>query len=86
MKKMVCTCHDLTEEDIEAAITAGYDDIETLKRLTGVTTGQCQGKRCMILTLNILARMKGIKIEETTKIRAPVEPIPLGAFVKAGDS
>ncbi len=83
MKKIVCTCHDLTEEDIEAAIDAGYDDIETLKRITGVTTGHCQGKRCMLLTLNILARKKGLSIEETTRIRAPIDPIPLGALVGA---
>ncbi len=82
MKKMVCTCHDLTEEDVEAAIDAGYDDMETLKRISGVTTGHCQGKRCMILTLNILARKKGLKIEETTRIRAPIEPVPLGALLR----
>jgi bacterioferritin-associated ferredoxin len=81
MKQIVCTCHDVTKEDIEAAIDAGYDDIETLKRITGVTTGQCQGKRCMLLTLNILANKKGLSIEETTRIRAPIDPIPLGALV-----
>lgn len=83
MKKIVCTCHDLTEEDVEAAIDAGYDDIETLKRITGVTTGHCQGKRCMMLTLNILARNKGLSIEKTTRIRAPIDPISLGALVRA---
>ena len=29
-KKIVCRCHDVTESDIEAAIDAGYDDLETL--------------------------------------------------------
>ena len=39
MKKIVCACHDISQEDIESAIEHGYDDLETLKRITGVTTG-----------------------------------------------
>ena len=81
--KIVCRCHDVTEEDLEAAIDAGYDDIETLKRISGVTTGHCQGKTCLMLTLNILARKKGMRITETTKIRPPIDPIPLGSLTKA---
>jgi sarcosine oxidase subunit alpha len=82
MKKIVCRCHDVTESDIESAIDAGYDDFETLKRITGVTTGHCQGKTCMALTLAILERKTGKKITETTKIRAPIDPIILGSLVQ----
>jgi len=35
---------DVTEEDFENAIDSDYYDIETLKRITGITTGYCQGK------------------------------------------
>lgn len=83
-KKFVCRCHDVTEEDLEAAIDAGYDDIETLKRISGVTTGHCQGKTCLMLTLNILAKKKGVRITETTRIRSPIDPIPLGSLTGAG--
>lgn len=83
MKKIVCRCHDVTEGDIEDAIDAGYDDLETLKRITGVTTGHCQGKTCLMLTMNILARIKGTRMMETTKIRAPIDPIPLGSLTRA---
>ena len=81
MKKFVCRCHDVTESDIESAIDAGYDDFETLKRVTGVTTGHCQGKTCMNLTLGILARKTGQKTTETSRIRAPIDPITLGSLV-----
>jgi len=83
MKKIVCRCHDVTEEDIEDAIDAGYDDLETLKRITGVTTGHCQGKTCLMLTMNILERKKSTRMIETTKIRAPIDPIPLGSLTTA---
>jgi len=83
MKKIVCRCHDVTESDIEAAIDAGYDDLETLKRITGVTTGHCQGKTCMTLTMAILARKTGKRVDETTKIRAPIDPVTLGSLCRA---
>ena len=83
MKKIVCRCHDVTESDIEAAIDAGYDDLETLKRITGVTTGHCQGKTCMTLTMAILARKTGKRVDETTKIRAPIDPVTLGSLSTA---
>ncbi len=83
MKKMVCRCHDVTEADIEAALDAGYDDLETLKRITGVTTGHCQGKTCMHLTIAILERKTKIEIDHTTTIRAPINPLTLGSLAKA---
>ncbi len=83
MKKIVCRCHDVTESDIESAIEAGYDDFETLKRITGVTTGHCQGKTCMTLTMDILARKTGKRVDETTKIRAPIDPVTLGSLITA---
>ncbi len=83
MKKIVCRCHDVTESDIEAAIDAGYDDFETLKRITGATTGHCQGKFCMTLTMGIMASRTGKRVDETTKIRAPIDPITLGSLTTA---
>jgi bacterioferritin-associated ferredoxin len=82
MKKIVCRCHDVTESDIESAIDSGYDDLETLKRITGVTTGHCQGKTCLSLTMNILARKMDTHIDETTRIRSPIDPITLGSLAE----
>lgn len=83
VKKIVCRCHDVTESDIESAIDAGYDDLETLKRITGVTTGHCQGKTCLPLTMAILARKTGRNVNETTKIRPPIDPVTLGSLAKS---
>jgi len=86
MKKIVCRCHDVTESDIESAIENGYDDLETLKRITGVTTGHCQGKTCMTLTMNILERKTGKSISETTRIRPPIDPITLGSLTTINEN
>ena len=81
VKKFVCRCHDVTESDIRAAIESGYDDLETLKRITGVTTGHCQGKTCLSITMGILREMTGKSVEQTTRIRAPIDPITLGSLI-----
>jgi bacterioferritin-associated ferredoxin len=72
----------VTESDIEDAIDSGYDDFETLKRITGITTGHCQGKTCMDLARGILQRKTGKEVTKTTRIRAPIDPITLGSLAK----
>lgn len=80
MKKIVCRCHDITESDIEDAIDAGYDDIETLKRITGFTTGHCQGKTCLPLVMKILENKTGKKVQEAPRTRAPIDTLTLGSL------
>lgn len=81
VKKIVCRCHDVDESDIRAAIKSGYDDLETLKRITGLTTGHCQGKTCMSIAMGILREMTGKQVDYTTRIRSPIDPITLGSLV-----
>lgn len=45
-KALVCPCEDVTESEVEHAISKGYRDIESVKRFTGFGTGMCQGKQC----------------------------------------
>jgi sarcosine oxidase subunit beta len=55
-KTVVCTCEDVTLRDLESAHDAGMRDIESLKRYTGLGTGPCQGKSCMIEAVRLLER------------------------------
>jgi len=79
MRKVVCRCEDLTEDEILHAIELGYDDIESLKRYTGATTGPCQGKGCLMHILRILSQKTGKSIDELgiTTQRPPVNPVQL---------
>ncbi|MFQ5763001.1 MAG: (2Fe-2S)-binding protein [Candidatus Bathyarchaeia archaeon] len=76
-KKMVCRCEDLTEEDILAAIREGYDDLESLKRYTGFSTGPCEGKNCMMHILRLLSQATGLKPNQLqlTTMRPPIDPV-----------
>lgn len=84
-KKIVCRCEDVTEEDILHAIEEGFDDLESLKRYTGISTGPCQGKACLMHVIRIL----GGKLKKTpdeigiTTQRPPVNPVSL--YILAGE-
>lgn len=84
-KKFVCFCEDLTEEDLREVIRLGYDDIEVLKRYSGISTGPCQGKNCLLHALRLLAQERKLKPHDLrlTTQRPPVDPVPLG--ILAGD-
>ncbi len=56
-KKIVCHCEDVEAGEILSAIEQGFGDLETLRRYTGIGTGKCQGKCCLVQTLRILASL-----------------------------
>jgi bacterioferritin-associated ferredoxin len=76
---MVCTCEDISLDELEDAIHEGYHDLETLKRFTGVATGPCQGKACVVLCRRLLSERTAGDPAETGIItfRPPLHPIPL---------
>jgi len=76
-KTVVCACEDVTRHDLETAAGAGMRDIESLKRYTGLGTGACQGKSCMLEAIRFLERTgtpRGALVPFTT--RPPLQPIP----------
>ncbi|WP_457591102.1 (2Fe-2S)-binding protein [Geoglobus sp.] len=86
-RKIVCRCEDLTEEEIIHAIEEGYDNLESLKRYTGATTGACQGKGCLMHIIRILSQKTGKSPEEigVTTQRPPVNPVPLYVLSEGGE-
>lgn len=83
-KTIVCRCEDITAEEIRDAIHQGYADMESLKRYVKFGLGPCQGKTCILLAAQILARETGRTLDQvmTPTTRPPVDPVPLGFFVK----
>ena len=56
-KTIICHCEDVEIEEIHSALAQGFGDLETLRRYTGIGTGKCQGKCCLVQTLRILASL-----------------------------
>jgi bacterioferritin-associated ferredoxin len=57
-KTVLCHCEDIEVEELYSALEQGYGDLETLKRYTGIGTGKCQGKCCLVQTLRLLATIQ----------------------------
>jgi len=75
-KIIICHCEDVTVEELRSALDQGYTDLESIKRFTGIGTGRCQGKCCLVQTIRLLAEMEGQEFPLPT-IRPPVLPLSL---------
>lgn len=84
-KAVLCTCEDVTTEDVETAIAKGYRDIESVKRYTGFGTGMCQGKSCLSAVAAILSEKAGLHGEALSPFtpRPPLYPTELALLAQA---
>lgn len=78
----MCRCEDITLAEVEECLAKGFDDIESVKRYTGLATGPCQGKSCLALCLDVMAERLGLEPGELalTRLRPPVSPVALGVL------
>jgi bacterioferritin-associated ferredoxin len=74
-KTMVCHCEDITLDELFSALEQGYAEIESIKRFTGIATGKCQGKCCIVQTLRVLAGARGRAAVEHGLAAGPGEPL-----------
>jgi sarcosine oxidase subunit beta len=80
-KAFVCTCDDVTVEEVRRAFEAGHRDLESVKRFTGFGTGPCQGKSCLALVARELLRLGASPSEVMPfTVRPPIRPTPLGVL------
>jgi bacterioferritin-associated ferredoxin len=84
-KTIVCRCEDVTLADLDHAVALGYVHIEEAKRYTGLGTGPCQGKECMVVACLHLARAAGLPPSEMPPFtaRPPVAPVSFGTLAGA---
>jgi len=78
-KTIVCSCEDVTPSDIQRAFERGYRDLESVKRYTGIGTGPCQGKSCLVLAARELLRLGATPGEVAPfTVRPPLHATSLG--------
>lgn len=81
-KTLVCRCEELSLAEVTSGIQCGGADIRTLKVMTRVGMGSCQGRSCWPSICRLVASRTGRTIEEIgpLSVRAPVRPITLGCL------
>lgn len=80
---VVCRCENVTLADTLEAVDNGIDNLELLKRKLRIGMGPCQGRTCLILAAEIIARRTGRSVEEVLvpPSRPPISPVKIKYFI-----
>lgn len=80
---ILCRCEDVSLGQVKSVVKLGLSDLNSLKNALRAGQGLCQGRTCGPLISRLVARETGKSPSEVGvfKIRPPLKPVPLGAFV-----
>jgi bacterioferritin-associated ferredoxin len=83
----ICRCEEILLEEIVAAITAGTQTVDDVKRRTRVGMGTCQGIYCVPVIAAMVAQVTGVPIDRVAGItaRPPVRLVMLAALANLHD-
>jgi D-hydroxyproline dehydrogenase subunit alpha len=75
----VCRCEEILLEEIVAAISAGTQTVDDIKRRTRAGMGTCQGVFCVPVIAAMVAQATSVPIDRVAGItaRPPVRPVML---------
>ncbi|HKB36231.1 MAG TPA: FAD/NAD(P)-binding oxidoreductase [Gemmataceae bacterium] len=83
---VVCRCEEVTRAEVEEGMAAGGTNLRTLKVMTRVGMGPCQGQMCWPALSRFLAAARGETPERAgpLSVRPPITPVPLDELARAG--
>ena len=78
----VCRCEEILIEEVVAAISAGAQSVDDIKRRTRAGMGACQGIFCVPVIAAVAAQAAQVPVERVAGItaRPPVRPVMLDAL------
>ncbi|MGE0211136.1 MAG: FAD-dependent oxidoreductase [Parvibaculaceae bacterium] len=81
---LVCRCEELTRAEIEAGLGQGPETVGSLKRLTRVGMGPCQGRYCGPLVAALVAEKGGKAIDGMSfwAPRPPAKPLAISEIAE----
>ena len=84
---IICRCEDIKLSEIRERIAQGDRTTEEIKRGCRCGMGPCQGRTCMPLVAQELAKATGKQVGdiELPTFRQPVAAIRMGALAGGGD-
>lgn len=83
-KVIVCRCEDVTLVDVEHTLSLGYVSVEEVKRYTGLGTGPCQGKECMVHAARLCAQA-GLPHPAPFTSRPPLGAVTFGILARGDE-
>jgi NADPH-dependent 2,4-dienoyl-CoA reductase/sulfur reductase-like enzyme len=82
---VVCRCEELTRAEIETGVGFGGTDLRTLKVMTRLGMGPCQGRMCWPAVARWLADRTGKSMAEIGPLsaRPPITPLTIGDLTQS---
>jgi NADPH-dependent 2,4-dienoyl-CoA reductase/sulfur reductase-like enzyme len=76
---LVCRCEEVTARQALEAVALGCQGPNQLKSFLRCGMGACQGRLCGLTVSELIARARGVSLDEVSyyRLRPPVKPIPL---------
>ena len=80
---IACRCEEITVGQLRASIAQGFDSLATLKRMTRLGMGRCQGRYCACTASKLIQEVTGRTpvVEQFFAPRLPLKPVPVGSMV-----
>jgi len=81
-ESIICRCEDITQEELQAILSANNLTLSSIKLRIRASMGPCQGRTCIPLILKEISIMTKRPINELRTIsqRVPIKPVTLGAL------
>jgi len=81
---IVCRCEELTQAEVETGINFGGTDLRTLKVMTRLGMGACQGCMCWPAAARWIAARWGKSAEQIgpLSVRPPIAPVCIGDLAR----
>ncbi|MGC9020511.1 MAG: FAD-dependent oxidoreductase [Candidatus Methanodesulfokora sp.] len=82
-RSFLCPCLDVTTSDVKRIVKElGWTKMEKIKRYSGLGTGRCQGKYCLLSSVIYVSKIGKVRPVDvgTFRIRPPSVPIQLGVL------
>ncbi|MEW6308826.1 MAG: (2Fe-2S)-binding protein, partial [Bacillota bacterium] len=81
---VVCRCEEVTAGEVRAAVRAGADTLNGVKRRTRAGMGLCGGRTCARLAARLIAAETGRPLAEIgpASARPPVRPLPVAVLAE----
>lgn len=85
---IVCRCEEVTLGEVREYISKGYTTVDEIKRISRCGMGPCQGRTCIPIIMQEIARATGKDIADvqTHTYRPPTIPIKLGRLIGGEDN
>ncbi|WP_431300233.1 2Fe-2S iron-sulfur cluster-binding protein [Tabrizicola sp. BL-A-41-H6] len=85
---ILCRCEEITLGEVRAGLKDGPDHVGTLKRLTRVGMGRCQGRYCGAAAARLVAETTGQPINDHSHFapRVPIKPVSIATILAAQEA